>query len=317
MQSTTHKYHSWQPDHERSNLDIYYPVRNELNIIDDNTNQPILDKNSDLITKTIVDNEQYKTTNSTTYQGDQKNPSFNEHVILKKSPFHGYVNYVNDAELAKIKFPSTGVDPLKVYTSSSNRVYTDPSTASLNNGNIPNPKFTDISRDAKKSNIINLEGTESLHLPFASASVMKQDFKIPKEKQNGQNQFYYVHSEQAITRSNMPPIPITIGCDEKAGYGVSKIHPQSHKMYNLAGKSLESQEQSNYRFTTSSGKTYKWPIQKVIQPEDKLLNDRAVELNFGTNQWGEPNRWQTSYQVHGQSNLAGNCMIKKMPSVLN
>jgi len=271
MQSTSHKYHSYQPIcHERQTLHKYYENYNELAY---QTATPYNEFNS-----TIIQNEQYKTSNKTSYKGAQPKDIQGQY---RKAPFHGYMNYVNDSEINKIKFPEFAFGESGSKTmptiSVTQRTYQNPK----NLKNFPN--FQEIISAEKP--------TVGISAPFAATSVTKSDFNNKNSRIDPKNS-KILNLSKPITRHNLPPIK-----------SLTTIKPNHHKNYNLTANPIKPIEN---QYQTSTDRSHRWPIQKISEVEE----GRGLKISnfYGSSQWGTGcgmNRSNTSYSVLGQDRMSG------------
>ena len=204
MQSTSHKYHAWRPGHERSDLHKFYPTINDLKY---ETEEAYNEFN-----QTVVQNEQFKTSNSTVYKGQQlPQKEFVELQNYKKAPLHRYVTYVNDNELSKIKFPETGIDQDRLKRSVTQQAYRHPKDSSQF------PTFSEIISAPKSGTGVAREINNRVERPpFAGSSVTKVDFNLKRKDVNMCGQTL----SEPITRHNLPP-----------ARRLTSLAPVTHKSY--------------------------------------------------------------------------------------
>jgi len=277
MTATSHKYHNWLPSYERQYLDIYHPVRNELEM-PTNLNYAV--------DSTVVANEAYKTSSGISYKGLQK-PNYE--AIYKKAPGHWKVNYVDDSETSKVKYPKSLPDKTKLYRSSTHQSFRNPHT------DVSFPTFT---------NIIPSKKTINEYQPFTGISISKSDYGR-KLKSDGSNEIK--PDKLPRCKSHTFDAPITKWTHQPKRR-LLPLKPDRYKISNLSGHNTKLMP-----FTTSTNQAHDWKL----KPANELFPNAPLRIQsyYGNNNWGEPNRFQTSYSCHGQDPYTGKGL--SMPSAYN
>lgn len=240
QESTSHKYHKYIPNSDhRQNLHVHYPTTENNYETEENYQ----------FDKTVVEREQYKTSNSTVYQGRQK-PEYEAQI--KKAPALYKVDYVNDAELKKvISPPSLNAANNILNTSSTKSTYRDPAK-------ISHPEFH--ARPVSDKTV----GEKMPFNSFVAGSVTKTDFYNPSSnlastkhtvsKYNNLNHAITCLDNQPITHQTMPPT---------SSANTGSLAPPTHKIYNI---SRFHNQDIEGRFKKTSD-DYDWPKMKVQDVE--------------------------------------------------